>query len=72
MQLTHLGIEFGNVMSGVIDANGVISKVRLLGMDEPPQSADEDPLAQLDAELALLSGTLRELIVSLKRTLGAA
>jgi recombination associated protein RdgC len=72
MQLTHLGIEFGNVMSGVIDANGAISKLRLLGMDEPPQGAGEDPLAQLDAELALLSGTLRELIVSLKRTLGAA
>ena len=71
MQLTHLGFEFGSVLSGVIDAGGVISKLRLLGLDEEPQlTVDEDPLAQLDAQFVVLSGTLRQLLTGLKQTLG--
>jgi recombination associated protein RdgC len=70
MELTHLGIEFGSVMSGVIDANGVIGKLKLLGLDDPADEASEEPLARLDAELALLGGTLRQLLTSLRQTLG--
>ena len=69
MQLTHLGIEFRNVMSAVVDANGVLTKVKLLGLDEPPQSDSDDPLAQLDAELALVGGTLRQMLASMKQAL---
>jgi recombination associated protein RdgC len=72
MELTHLGFEFGNSLSGVLDANGVIGKLKLLGLEEPPDDAAEEPLARLDAELALLGGTLRQLIVSLRQALGSA
>ena len=71
MRLTHLGVEFGNVVSCVIDHNGGIGKLKLVGMDAAKaEAADDDPLALLDAELALLAGTLRELIASLTRALG--
>lgn len=69
MQLTHLGFEFGNVLSAVLDANGALTKVKLLGLDEPPQSDADDPLAQLDAELALVGGTLRQMLTSMKSAL---
>ncbi|MBN1240715.1 MAG: recombination-associated protein RdgC [Gammaproteobacteria bacterium] len=70
MRLTHLGVEFNNVMSCVIDHNGGISKLKLTGMDGKDEAADDDPLARLDAEFVLLTGTLRQLIGSLKQALG--
>jgi recombination associated protein RdgC len=70
MRLTHLGVEFGNVLSCVIDQNGGISKLKLTGMDAKDEAVDEDPLARLDAEFVLLTGTLRQLIASLKQALG--
>jgi DNA recombination-dependent growth factor C len=72
MELTHLGIEFGSAMSGVLDANGTLGKLKLLGMEEAADEAaegEEDPLARLDAELALLGGTLRQLVVGLRQAL---
>jgi recombination associated protein RdgC len=72
MELTHLGIEFGAALSGVLDANGSLGKLKLLGIEEAADEAAEgaeDPLARLDAELALLGGTLRQLVVSLRQTL---
>jgi recombination associated protein RdgC len=69
MQLTHLGIEFGNVLSAVLDANGVLTKMKVLGLDEPPQSDADDPLAQFDAELALVGGTLRQMLAGFKQAL---
>jgi recombination associated protein RdgC len=71
MRLTHLGIEFGNVLSCVIDQNGGISKLRFAGMDAAREEVgDEDPLARLDAEFVLLTGTMRQLIAALTQALG--
>ena len=69
MELTHLGIEFGSGMSGVLDANGAIGKFRLLDLEEPPEDTSEEPLARFDAELALLGGTLRQLVAGLRQAL---
>jgi recombination associated protein RdgC len=68
MQLTHLGFEFGNVVSAVIDANGSLTKLKFLGLDAPPRG-DDDSLASFDAELALVGGTLRQMLASMKRAL---
>lgn len=69
MRLTHLGIEYDNIMSCVLDENGVISKVRFLGMDD--DSEDHlDPIGRLDAEFVMVTGTLRMLIADLKKLLG--
>jgi recombination associated protein RdgC len=69
MELTHLGFEFGGALSGVLDTTGTIGKLKLLGLEEPADDGEEDPLAAFDAELALLGGTLRQLVTSLRRAL---
>ncbi len=74
MELTHLGIEFDSALRGVLDANGALGKLKLVGLDEAADeaaegTAAEDPLARLDAELALLGGTLRQLVVGLRQAL---
>jgi recombination associated protein RdgC len=69
MELTHLGIEFGSAMSGVLDATGAIGKFKLLDLEEPPEDTAEEPLARFDAELALLGGTLRQLVAGLREAL---
>jgi len=70
MKLTHLALEAGNVMSFVIDENGALSKLRLLGMDAKEEFEDSDPSARLDAEFVLLTGALRQLLNVLARSLG--
>jgi recombination associated protein RdgC len=70
MEITHLGIEFSNLMSCVLDANGAIGKLRFGGIDAPDQAADEDPLARFDGEAALMTGTLRQFAEALQRVLG--
>jgi recombination associated protein RdgC len=76
MELTHLGIYFDSALSAVLDSNGTLGKLKLVGLDEVADEAAEgaevaeDPLARLDAELALLGGTLRQLVVGLKQALG--
>jgi recombination associated protein RdgC len=70
MKLTHLAIDVGSVMSCVIDENGALSKLRFVGMDAKEETEDEDPQARLDAEFVLLTGTLRQLIDVLARSLG--
>ena len=68
MRLTHLAIEYDNVMGCVIDENGVISKVRFLGMDD--DKTDElEPLARQDAEFVLITGTLKMLLADLGKLL---
>ncbi|MEM8815292.1 MAG: recombination-associated protein RdgC [Pseudomonadota bacterium] len=69
MRLTHLALEYDNVMSCVLDENGTVSKLKLLGMDEDSDES-HDPLARLDAEFVLLTGTLRHFIKDLKKLLG--
>lgn len=69
MRLTHLAIEYDNVMSCVLNEKGGISKLRFLGMDD--DNVDHvDPLAKLDAEFVLLTGTLRRLLGDMKKLLG--
>lgn len=69
MHLTHLAIEYDNVMSCVLDENGVISKLRFIGMDD--DSFDHsDPIARLDAEFVLVTGTMRRLLGDLRKLLG--
>ena len=69
MHLTHLAIEYDNVMSCVLDENGVISKLRFIGMDDDSDDHN-DPLVRLDAEFELITGTLRRLLGDLKKLLG--
>ena len=69
MELTHLGIEFGSTLSGVLDVNCVMGKLKLLGLEDAADDVVEEPLARFDAELALLGGTLRQLIAGLRQAL---
>jgi recombination associated protein RdgC len=69
MKLTHLGIEFNNVMRCVIDENGGLGKLHLLGTDATETGQDEDPLARFDAEFVLLTGTMRQFIAMLSEAL---
>ena len=69
MRLTHLGLVYDNIMSFVLDENGVITKLKFLGMDDAPDDENE-PLARLDAEFVLLTGSLRALLKDLKKVLG--
>ncbi|NQV87378.1 MAG: recombination-associated protein RdgC, partial [Woeseiaceae bacterium] len=71
MRLTHLAIEYDNVMSCVLSDSGVVSKLRFLGMDDDSDGNNNiDPLAKMDAEFVLMSGTLRNLLRDLKKSLG--
>ncbi len=69
MRLTHLAIEYDNIMSCVLDENGVISKLRFIGMDDDVENYN-DPLARMDAEFVLVTGTLRKLVGDLGKALG--
>lgn len=69
MRLTHLAIEYDSIMSCVLNENGVISKLRLIGLDDDKEH-HVDPLARLDAEFALVTGTLRRLLQDLRKALG--
>ncbi len=69
MRLTRLAIVYDNILSGVIDEEGVIRKLRLLGADDEADD-DGDPLARMDAEFVLMTGTLRHLLADMKKILG--
>lgn len=69
MRLTHLAIEYDSIMSCVLNENGVISKLRFIGMDDDSEDHG-DPLARLDAEFVLITGTLRRLLADLRKELG--
>ena len=69
MHLTHLEIVYDNVMSFVLNENGVITKLKFLGMDDDGEDHN-DPLARLDAEFVVITGTLRRLLGDLRKLLG--
>jgi len=68
MLLSHLAIEYDNVLSVVIDTDGVMTKLKFLGVDD--DDIDGDAAARFDAEFALASGTLRHLVADLAKLLG--
>jgi recombination associated protein RdgC len=69
MQLTHLEIVYDSIVSLVLDENAVITKMKFLGMDDDDQGGD-DPVARLDAEFVLMTGTLRRMLADLQAVLG--
>ena len=68
MQLTHLGLVYDNVMGFVLDENGVLTKIKFLGMDDATDD-ELDPVARLDAEFVLFTGTMRALVEDLRKLL---
>jgi recombination associated protein RdgC len=70
MKLTHLGIVFDEIMSCVIDEEAVFSKLKFIEGEAVDTHDGEDPLARLDADFVLLTGAVRRLIESLKKSLG--
>ena len=69
MRLTHLAIVYDNVLSCVLDEDGVIRKLKFLGADDEGDD-DGDPLTRLDAEFVLMTGTLRLMLEDMKKLLG--
>jgi len=70
MKLTHLGLGFDEVMSCVINEDGVFSKVRFIAGEAIDNMDAEDPMARLDADFVLLTGAVRRLNEDLKKLLG--
>ena len=70
MKLTHLGIGFDEVMSCVINDEAVFSKLKFIGSEAVDNFDAEDPMARLDADFVLLTGTIRRLVEDLKKLLG--
>ncbi len=69
MRLTQLQIVYDNAMSFVLSDTGVITRLKFLGMDDEANENFE-PLARLDADFVLLTGTLRRLLGDLRKLLG--
>jgi recombination associated protein RdgC len=69
LRLDRLAIVYDELLSGVLDQEGVLRKLRLQGVDGE-QDGTEDPLARLDAELALFAGTLKRMLTDLAALLG--
>lgn len=78
LRVDRLAIQFDELLSCVIDQEGIIRKLKLLGLNNANEAADEAsddiddvaPLARQDAEFVLLTGTLRQLLGALKKELG--
>ena len=70
MNLTHLGVEFEQIMSCVISQDGVISKFKFAEGDAVDTPDTEDPIARMDADFVLLAGTVQRLVATLKKLLG--
>jgi recombination associated protein RdgC len=70
MNLTHLGVEFDELLSCVLNEDGIISKFKFIEGDDIDTPDYEDPLARLDADFVLLTGTVQRLVENLKKLLG--
>jgi recombination associated protein RdgC len=63
-----LGDATIRLMSFVLDENGVLTKIKFLGVDDV--AGDEaDPVARQDAEFVLFTGTMRALLEDLRKRL---
>ncbi len=69
MRLTHMAVEYDNLLSFVMNEDAVLSKLKLLGADDE-SDLDDDPAARLDAEFVLMAGTLKNLANDLGKLLG--
>ena len=69
MRITHLGVGFDEVMTCVIDQEGIVSKVKFIEGETVDQWG-EDPQAKMDADFVLLTGAVRRLMEDLKKLLG--
>jgi recombination associated protein RdgC len=70
MKLTHLGVDFEQVLNCVLSEDGVFSKLKFIAGDTVDTLDDEDPVARQDADFVLLTGTLRQIVEALKKRLG--
>lgn len=70
MKLTHLGVGFDELLSCVLNEDGVISKFKFIEGDAIDTPDYEDALARLDADFVLLTGTITRMIEALKKLLG--
>jgi recombination associated protein RdgC len=70
MKLTHLGVGFDELLSCVINEDGVISKFKFIEGDAIDIPDFEDPLARFDADFVLLTGTVSRMVEALKKLLG--
>ncbi len=70
MRLTHLGVGFDELLSCVINEHGDITKFKFIEGDAADIPDSEDPLARLDADFVLLSGTVTRMVANLKKLLG--
>ncbi len=68
LKLTHLAVVYDNVLSFVLDENGVITKLRVLGMNDD-DTEFESALERMDAEFVLTSGLLRHFLGDMKKQL---
>ena len=68
MQITHLGLVYDNIMSFVLDENGILTKIKFLGVDDAADD-EADPVARHDAEFVLFTGTMRSLLEDLRKRL---
>jgi recombination associated protein RdgC len=68
LHLQRLGIEFEDVLTCVIDQDGVLRKIKLPDANAA-ETDDEEPLARLDAEFVMLTGSVRRLLHTLKQAL---
>lgn len=69
MRLTQLAIVYDNVLGCVLDANGVIRKLKFTGADDDVDD-EGDPLTRMDAEFVLLTGAMRNMLADMKKLLG--
>jgi len=76
LELNRLALTWDGALRCVLDADGVLRKIKLLGQDgddgglAEDAGLDEDPLARLDADLTLFAGAVQALLATLKKALG--
>ena len=70
MQLTHLGMNYDNILSLVLSNDCVISKFRFFEGEAVDTTDKENPVARLDADFVLMTGALKRLLQDLAKQLG--